>query len=139
MCVHVRGFAGRMINTCADHAIHAALCADGMSDDNGSDSNSDDDGPMDMEKQSRKLERKAREEQRMADAEMQTNIQESEKFVLPSGQEIQKINRDSEDLQVIQLRVRDCMTTLADFKNLRDPARTRKDYMALLKQDLAFT
>jgi len=93
---------------------------------------------MDLEKKSRKLEKEAREEQRMANEEMQTNMQETEKFVLPSGQEIQKIQRDSEDLQVIQLRVRDTMNTLADFKNLRDPTRTRKEYVELLKKDLGF-
>jgi len=107
-----------------------------LSDDGDSDDS--DDGPVDMEKASRRLDKEALQEEADAAEEMKTNIREAEKFVLPSGQEITKIDRDSEDLQVVQMRIRDNINTLSKFSELRQEGRSREEYLALLKKDLAF-
>lgn len=41
-------------------------------------------------------------------------------------------------LQVVQLRIRDNLNTLAKFSELRDPTRSRTEYLTLLRKDLAF-
>eukprot|EP00039_Didymoeca_costata_P002023 m.57029 g.57029 ORF g.57029 m.57029 type:complete len:727 (+) comp11076_c0_seq2:191-2371(+) len=110
---------------------------DAMDEDSVNDSSSDE-GPMDMERESRKLEKQAAEDEQLAEEEMQTNIMESEKFELPSAEEIEKIDRASEDLQGIQMRIRDNLNTIARFAELREKGRSRKEYVDLLQKDLAF-
>ena len=75
---------------------------------------------------------------RLAEEEMQSNIREAERFELPSGDVIETIDPSSEDLQVVQLRIRDNLNTLAKFAELRDPTRSRAEYLKLLRKDLAF-
>ncbi len=41
-----------------------------------------------------------------------------------------------EDLGVIQMRMKDTLKVLSNFKTLRDGAKTREDYMQELKQDV---
>eukprot|EP00038_Savillea_parva_P003792 m.130360 g.130360 ORF g.130360 m.130360 type:complete len:935 (-) comp11281_c0_seq4:391-3195(-) len=102
------------------------------------DSDSDDEGPMDMEAESRRIDEEAAEDERLAEEEMQSNIREAERFELPSGDVIETIDPSSEDLQVVQLRIRDNLNTLAKFSELRDPTRSRAEYLKLLRKDLAF-
>merc|ERR1712013_606868 len=68
--------------------------------------------------------------------ELKTNIEgESEKFVLPSGQEIEK-EEAAPDLQIVQARMADVIKVLQDFKNRREEGVDRQQYLARLKKDL---
>uniref|UniRef100_F6XQ45 SAM-dependent MTase RsmB/NOP-type domain-containing protein n=1 Tax=Ciona intestinalis TaxID=7719 RepID=F6XQ45_CIOIN len=66
---------------------------------------------------------------------IQTNIAETETFVLPSGQEIEKENTLLFKNHIHQ-RIKDVVAVLSDFGNKRDPERTRKDYVNVLRKDL---
>ncbi|KAI9003911.1 NOL1/NOP2/sun family-domain-containing protein [Hyaloraphidium curvatum] len=73
-----------------------------------------------------------------SDAELlQTNISETQKFVLPSGQEIEKDTLVAPDLALVQQRIQDVIRVLGNFKELRDPDRPRTDYLEQLLKDLA--
>jgi ribosomal RNA methyltransferase Nop2 len=99
------------------------LDGDGGSGDSDSDDDDEDRGPMDMEAGSRRIDAEAAEEARLAEMEMQESMREAERFELPSGDQIEAIEPGSEDLQVVQLRIRDNLNTLAKFSELRDPER----------------
>ncbi|KAK9768631.1 rRNA (cytosine-C5-)-methyltransferase nop2 [Basidiobolus ranarum] len=107
-------------------------------DDFGSDMDSDDDleGGL-SEAKSKKLEAKQRKMEEDAEAELKTNIAESEVFVLPSGQEIEQESMVAPDLIVVKHRIADITRVLSNFKELRDPERSRTDYTELLVKDLA--
>eukprot|EP00041_Stephanoeca_diplocostata_P027339 m.750593 g.750593 ORF g.750593 m.750593 type:complete len:346 (+) comp23161_c0_seq4:131-1168(+) len=111
---------------------------DDMEDDDDDSDDSDVEGPMDMEKASKQLDEDAQEEQRLAEEEMQTNIRDAERFELPSGEEITAIEPGNEDLQNVQMRIRDNLNTLSKFSELRQEGRSRSDYIRLLTKDLAF-
>ena len=72
----------------------------------------------------------------LADAEMKTNISETEVFVLPSGQEIEKETLETADLTVINQRIKDNLHALSNFKKYRQNGRSRSKYLALLTRDL---
>jgi len=72
----------------------------------------------------------------MGQEELKTNIEgETEKFVLPSGQEIEKEDA-APDLQIVQARMADVIKVLQDFKNRREEGVDRQQYLARLKKDL---
>merc|ERR1719291_492902 len=71
-----------------------------------------------------------------ADEEMKLNIAETEKFTLPSGQEIEREASTAPDLQIIQSRIRDVIHVLQDFKARREEGVDRQVYMNRLKKDL---
>merc|ERR1719285_1346571 len=64
------------------------------------------------------------------------NIAITEKFTLPSGQEVEKEKAQAPDLQIIQTRIREVTHVLADFKNRRDGEHSRSHYIECLKRDL---
>merc|ERR1719412_3325428 len=118
---------------------------DNLDDDElGSDSDDDDDDDDDedtgdtlkIEKDSKKLEKKQQKILAEADAEMKMNFAQTEKFTLPSGQEIEKESSQAPDLQIIQARIRDVIKVLQDFKNRREEGVDRQQYLARLKKDL---
>merc|ERR1719309_1077124 len=118
---------------------------DNLDDDElGSDSDDDDDDDDDedtgdtlkIEKDSKKLEKKQQKILAEADAEMKMNFAQTEKFTLPSGQEIEKESSQAPDLQIIQARIRDVIQVLQDFKNRREEGRDRASYLDCLKRDL---
>merc|ERR1719290_793084 len=118
---------------------------DNLDDDElGSDSDDDDDDDDDedtgdtlkIEKDSKKLEKKQQKILAEADAEMKMNFAQTEKFTLPSGQEIEKESSQAPDLQIIQARIRDVIQVLQDFKNRREEGRDRASYLDCMKRDL---
>merc|ERR1719402_1192289 len=119
---------------------------DNLDDDElGSDSDDEDDDDDDdedtgdtlkIEKDSKKLEKKQQKILAEADAEMKMNFAQTEKFTLPSGQEIEKESSQAPDLQIIQARIRDVIQVLQDFKNRREEGRDRASYLDCLKRDL---
>merc|ERR1719447_1345350 len=107
------------------------------SDDDSDEDMEEDDEEMKIEKKSKKLH--AAQVKMLADSraeELKTNIEsESEKFVLPSGQEIEK-EEAAPDLQIVQARMADVIKVLQDFKNRREEGVDRQQYLARLKKDL---
>lgn len=71
------------------------------------------------------------------DEELQTNIAETQKFVLPSGQEIEKDAMVAPDLALVQQRIQDVIRVLGNFKELREEGRPRTEYVDRLLKDLA--
>ncbi|XP_065061328.1 uncharacterized protein LOC135688415 [Rhopilema esculentum] len=96
----------------------------------------EDDDMLSIEKKSKKLDAKKRKMKALADAELQTNIKETETFRLPSGQEIEKEYIEAPDLTLIYQRIKDNFHALSNFKTLREPGRSRSEYLSLLLRDL---
>ncbi|XP_011270379.1 hypothetical protein CAOG_08749 [Capsaspora owczarzaki ATCC 30864] len=67
---------------------------------------------------------------------LQTNISGRDTFTLPSGQEIEKESLLPPDRVLLQQRIKDNIMVLADFAKLRDPERSRSEYMEVLTRDL---
>ena len=76
-----------------------------------------------VEKASKKLEKKQKKEAKMNEMNppewadktaMKLNMAETEKFTLPSGQDIERESSQAPDLQIIQTRVREVIEVLKD-------------------------
>ncbi|KAF7724313.1 rRNA (cytosine-C5-)-methyltransferase nop2 [Apophysomyces ossiformis] len=91
------------------------------------------------ERKSRKIEaRKAREaamaEAELMDAAMQTNIAEKgERFELPEGEEEELVA----DITSVNTRIKEIVNVLNNFKQLRDPNKSRQHYMDRLIKDIS--
>ncbi|KAJ2865193.1 rRNA (cytosine-C5-)-methyltransferase nop2 [Coemansia aciculifera] len=96
----------------------------------------------DMEKRSRKLDAKRAEDAEMADMEMQAQDQallsEREIFELPSDAQVEAEKEAPLDLSQVQMRIQEIIRVLNNFSDLRDPSRSRNDYMDQLKRDMCF-
>nr|CAG4650194.1 EOG090X07AW [Sida crystallina] len=134
----------------------SALFEDDDSDENGIDGSSDDEAPiadkfdpsdesseedeaeedLPIEKKSKKLKLKQEEDDKLAEEELQMNVQRSEKFTLPSGEEIEKETILPPDLTVLKMRINEVMGVLNDFTNKRDASRSRFEYVEQLRRDL---
>lgn len=91
---------------------------------------------MNVEKQAKRL--KAKQDKMFAesDKELKMNFTETEKFTLPSGQEIEREATTAPDLQLIQSRIKDVIHVLQDFKTRREEGVDRQIYINRLKKDL---
>lgn len=89
------------------------------------------------ERKSRKLEERAAREAAEAEAElrdstMQTNIgEEGREF------EVEDEDEDQADISQINLRIKETVNVLGNFKELRDPSKSRQDYLDRLLKDIA--
>ncbi len=87
-----------------------------------------------IEKKSRKLDKKTSREKQLAQEELQETLAaQGDTFELPSREELEN---EPLSLQNIQQRVQEVSRVLCDFKKLRQPGRSRKDYVAVLQGDL---
>ncbi|KAL0076251.1 NOL1/NOP2/sun family-domain-containing protein [Phycomyces blakesleeanus] len=115
-------------------------------DEEDEDENSDEEDDEDIaegegldERKSRKIEaRKAREaamaEAELLDSTMQTNIQgETELYELPDEDEPELMT----DVAAVNQRIQEVVNVLNNFKELRDPSKSRQDYMDRLIKDIA--
>ena len=100
------------------------------------DDGSDDDDDMKVEKTSRKLQSKQAKMLKEGEEEMHLNLTKTEKFQLPSGQEIEKEAQGAPDLQIVQGRIREVVAVLQDFKTRREEGVDRQTYLNRLKKDL---
>jgi len=109
---------------------------DDSEDDSDDDEGDEDDEDMKIERQAKKLEIKQAKMLARSDKEMKMNFEETQKFILPSGQEIEKEATFAPDLQIIQSRIRDVIQVLQDFKTRREEGVDRQHYVNRLKKDL---
>jgi ribosomal RNA methyltransferase Nop2 len=111
----------------------------GSSEDSSDYSSDADQDLLPIEKKSKKLKKKQNEAMRIQEEEdkLVTNIVETETYVLPSGQAIEREKAMPPDLAIINQRLRDICYVLADFANRREIGRTRSEYLEVLKGDLA--
>ena len=96
-------------------------------------SGSDSETLLEIEKKSKKLDRKKEASKKRARAELKENIAESDVFELPT---LEDLSSESQDLQNIHQRIREVIHVLCNFKKLRQEERSRKEYLAVLKRDL---
>ncbi|XP_020614005.1 probable 28S rRNA (cytosine-C(5))-methyltransferase isoform X1 [Orbicella faveolata] len=107
--------------------------------DNSVDDSDDDDANDEMlsiERKSEKLDKKKARDKALAEQELKINIAETEVFVLPSGQQIQKEANEHTDLTLINQRIRDNIQALNNFSTAREAGRSRQEYLDLLLNDL---
>ena len=100
---------------------------------------------MEIEREARQLDEEGEEEAYEAEEEaaymarddaMETNIQDVQIVTLPSGQQIESESLAMPDLAMVQRRVKEIVRVLDDFKRLREPGRSRQDYVQQLKRDI---
>ncbi|KAJ9076717.1 rRNA (cytosine-C5-)-methyltransferase nop2 [Entomophthora muscae] len=71
------------------------------------------------------------------DAAKQEELEEDELFILPDAEQIEKEKVEPIDLGDVKLRMQDIVRVLNDFKHLKDPSRSRSEYMDQLVRDIA--
>ncbi|KAK4875958.1 hypothetical protein RN001_012380 [Aquatica leii] len=91
----------------------------------------DDEELLPIEKKAKKLKRKQKQDQKLAEEELKLNIAGQEIFQFPND-----IDNEQISLQDIQQRIRDVITVLSDFNKLRDDRHSRADYINLIRKDL---
>ncbi|KAK7868440.1 hypothetical protein R5R35_011197 [Gryllus longicercus] len=107
----------------------------------GSDSDSDDDDDDDgkgakddllpIERSSKKLLKKLKKDKEEDEKELLLNVATQDVFEFPED-----LSAEAMNLQDIQQRIKDVVIVLLDFKRLRDPNRSREEYVSLLVNDL---
>ncbi|XP_054430697.1 probable 28S rRNA (cytosine(4447)-C(5))-methyltransferase [Pteronotus mesoamericanus] len=70
------------------------------------------------------------------DGDLQINVDEEERFVLPPAGEMEQ-DAQTPDLQRIHKRIQDIVGVLRDFKTQREEGRSRAEYVQRLQRDLA--
>uniref|UniRef100_A0A8C5J4C6 SAM-dependent MTase RsmB/NOP-type domain-containing protein n=1 Tax=Junco hyemalis TaxID=40217 RepID=A0A8C5J4C6_JUNHY len=69
--------------------------------------------------------------------DLQLNLDIDEQFKLPTSEEIEKEAVEPLDLHVIHQRIQGNMEVLQDFGAKREEGRSRQEYLALLRRDMA--
>ncbi|XP_030802212.1 probable 28S rRNA (cytosine(4447)-C(5))-methyltransferase [Camarhynchus parvulus] len=69
--------------------------------------------------------------------DLQLNLDIEEQFKLPTSEEIEKEAAEPPDLHVIHQRIQGNMEVLQDFGAKREEGRSRQEYLALLRRDMA--
>lgn len=91
-----------------------------------------------FEEKPKELEIESQEEKlsENSDDELLTNISEKKKFILPSGQELEKEKAQPPDLIIINQRIKDIINVISNFASRREENRSRSEYLEVLKNDL---
>ncbi|XP_058686380.1 probable 28S rRNA (cytosine(4447)-C(5))-methyltransferase [Poecile atricapillus] len=69
--------------------------------------------------------------------DLQLNLDIDEQFKLPTSEEIEKETAEPPDLHVIHQRIQGNVEVLQDFGVKREEGRSRQEYLALLRRDMA--
>ena len=88
---------------------------------------------LEIEKKSRKLDRRRARDRQLEKEEMVSG--ETEIYHLPTMEEME--SEECLDLADIQHRIREIVHVLCNFSKLREPARRRPEYLAVLARDLS--
>lgn len=89
-----------------------------------------------IEKAAKKLKKKQDDLKKLEEAEALSAAECSEKFSLPTEEELTEETSQPPDLLLISERINNVLHVLSDFKNRREGDKTRSDYISQLKQDL---
>ncbi|GAB6019099.1 rRNA (cytosine-C5-)-methyltransferase nop2 [Chamberlinius hualienensis] len=89
-----------------------------------------------IEHKTKRLKLKQNEEDQLAEDELKTNLAQTERYILPSGQEIEKDTVERAELVVVHQRIKDIVNVLSDFASRREEHRSREEYISVLKKDL---
>ncbi|KAM7066153.1 28S rRNA (cytosine(4447)-C(5))-methyltransferase [Acridotheres tristis] len=71
------------------------------------------------------------------DKDLQLNLDIDEQFKLPTSEEIEKEAAEPPDLHAIHQRIQGNVEVLQDFGVKREEGRSRQEYLALLRRDMA--
>ncbi|NXJ09924.1 NOP2 methyltransferase, partial [Odontophorus gujanensis] len=101
---------------------------------------SEDDSEEDKEAEETSRQKMGQKEKE--DTDLQLNLEIDEEFKLPTDEQIEKeksfdLLLTPPDLHVIHQRIKSNMEVLQDFKVKREEGRTRQEYLALLRRDMA--
>ena len=88
---------------------------------------------LNIEKKSRKLDQKKATAKKRAKQELKESIKGGEIFELPT---LSDIEDEPQDLQNVHQRIQEVVHVLCNFQKLRQPGRSRKEYLVILKKDL---
>lgn len=114
---------------------------DSDSDEAANDSDgSEDEDILEIERESKLLDRQMELEQREAEEEFRRSIAENTAtFHLPTPAELEEEQNGTRVVPPSELRERinEILTVLADFKNRREPGRSRAEYISQLTADMA--
>ena len=88
---------------------------------------------LNIEKKSRKLDQKKAAAKKRAKQELKESIKGGEIFELPT---LSDIEDEPQDLQNVHQRIQEVVHVLCNFQKLRQPGRSRKEYLIILKKDL---
>jgi ribosomal RNA methyltransferase Nop2 len=91
-----------------------------------------------IERQEARLRKKQKKAAQEGEQEMQLNLDERERFVLPTGDEVAREEREGLELQTAQQRIQDVLRVLGNFSQEREEGKSREEYVKQLKRDLAF-
>ncbi|XP_068256850.1 28S rRNA (cytosine(4447)-C(5))-methyltransferase [Nyctibius grandis] len=69
--------------------------------------------------------------------DLQLNLDIDEQFKLPTSEQIEREAAEPPDLHIIHQRIKGNMEVLQDFVVKREEGRTRQEYLALLRRDMA--
>ncbi|XP_050749895.1 probable 28S rRNA (cytosine(4447)-C(5))-methyltransferase [Gymnogyps californianus] len=69
--------------------------------------------------------------------DLQLNLDIDEQFKLPTNEQIEREAAEPPDLHIIHQRIKGNMEVLQDFVVKREEGRTRQEYLALLRRDMA--
>ncbi|XP_015503641.1 probable 28S rRNA (cytosine(4447)-C(5))-methyltransferase [Parus major] len=69
--------------------------------------------------------------------DLQLNLDIDEQFKLPTSEEIEKETAEPPDLHIIHQRIQGNVEVLQDFGVKREEGRSRQEYLALLRRDMA--
>ena len=98
----------------------------------------EDDEMLEVERQSRLIDAEMKLEQEEAEAEMRRTIaQQTSVFHLPTPEELEDDENRVVPPSELRARIEDVLEVLADFKNRREPGRSRSEYIERLAQDMA--
>ena len=88
---------------------------------------------LNIEKKSKKLDQKKAAAKKRAKQELKESMKSGEIFELPT---LSDIEDQPQDLQNVHQRIQEVVHVLCNFQKLRQPGRSRKEYLVVLKKDL---
>lgn len=110
---------------------------DDAEDEDEEEQDDDEGGELSIERDARQASKVKQRESAESAAEMELNIAEGEKFAFPAGAQGEGAQTGATEPSEIRNRIQDVLHVLADFKNQRDPTKSRQDYIGLLISDVA--
>ncbi|OAJ44172.1 ribosomal RNA small subunit methyltransferase B [Batrachochytrium dendrobatidis JEL423] len=108
------------------------------SDEEEMDSDASEKFDTEFEREAHEEDAKAKEDDRLAEEELKINLEEREKFVLPSGEDIEKDSDETEDIAMVHTRINEVIRVLSNFKTMREADRSRSEYVDQLIKDIAY-